>query len=867
MPQANQRVGEYVLDQPIGRGSFGEVWRAKHHVWTDQLVAIKIPTDPQYVRNLQREGVNVHGLQHTNIVRAIGFDPYAETPYLAMEYVPGTSLRPLISGKKLSANEAVAILKQVLAGLGYAHQQGVIHRDVKPENILLHGNHALVADFGIALAAEQAARDGRMTHTGLSLGTPQYMAPEQVSGERAIDARADVYALGAVLYEMLAGVPPFAGPSARSVVARALTEEPAPLPTLRPHVPPHVAAAVHTALAKLPADRFAGATAFALALSAPAVAHRPASRHAAATLAATALAAAALGSVLGWTRGRASAAAALAAGQPLLRFTIEPDSAAPRIGAATISPDGRTVVFVGYGIEGARLYARRLEDLSVRPLPGTEDGDLPFFSPDGAWVGFHSHGALRRTRLDGGVPVVVARLSPRTWFGGGSWGEDDTIVFAIMDRGLFRVPASGGEATPVARPDTTVSLLYPDLLPGGRTALVTATPDQNAAHIGVVDLATGRLRRFGPGAGARQVGGHVVFAGLGGVLYRQRFDLQRLEPTGSAEQIASGLDASAVALATGTTTFDVSPGGALVYRMGASASSEGTLRLAVVDRSGRELRTVPARIPWAPRLAPDGRRVAYGAFAPGRDSSDIWITDLESGATQRVSADGRDSNDPQWSPDGQALAFSANADDAKDLFVQALRGGPARRLVRRPRSAEWPSDWADDGHALLYTAYTGEWDVWVQPLNGAPARPYLATAARERGARLSPDGRWVAYQSDETGRDEVYVQAFPVPGHKTLISAGGGIHPAWRGDGRELYYWQADQLIAARLAGTGADGPPTVRDRTPLFRAPYFAADLAMYDASPDGARFVLVTGGARTGRLVVALDALGIGGTSTGDR
>jgi hypothetical protein len=293
----------------------------------------------------------------------------------------------------------------------------------------------------------------------------------------------------------------------------------------------------------------------------------------------------------------------------------------------------------------------------------------------------------------------------------------------------------------------------------------------------------------------------------------------------------------------------------------------GTLRLTLNDRAGRELRAVPARVPWAPRVAPDGRRVAYGAFAPGRDSSDIWITDLETGATQRFTADGGDSNDPQWSPDGKALAYSANADDAKDMFVQALGGGPGRRLMRRPRSAEWPSDWTDDGRALLFTAYTGEWDVWVQPLDGAPARPYLATAARERGARLSPDGRWVAYQSDETGRDEVYVQSFPDPGHKTLISAGGGIHPAWRGDGRELYYWQADQLIAARLEGADADGPPTVRGRTPLFRAPYFAADLAMYDASPDGSRFVLVTGGARTGRLVVALDALGIGGTRTGVR
>jgi serine/threonine-protein kinase len=795
-------AGRYVGERELGRGGMATVYLARD-LRHRRLVAVKV-LHPELAAALGperflREIELTASLQHPHILPLFDSGAAEGLLYYVMPYVEGETLRARLAREgQLPVDAAVRLAREVADALAYAHGQGVVHRDLKPENVLLSHGHALVADFGIALAVEQAG-GARMTRTGLSLGTPQYMAPEQAMGERTVDARADVFALGVVLYEMLAGEPPFTGPTAQAVVAKVVTEEPKALMALRRTVPPHVEAAVRRALEKLPADRLPSAAGFADALAAPAFEYgarapgdgapaalgrfRPVSPRVAAILVAGTLAVASVGVAVGWwTRGAAVASTSGVAARGPLRFTIEPDSGAPHFGSLAVSPDGRTVVYAGYGPSGARLYARPLDDPVVRPLPGTEDGDLPFFSPDGGWVGFYSHGALRKLPLEGGAPVVVTAVPGSGRFGSGSWGADDVILFVGPAGRLYRVPADGGAASRVEVQDTTLYLLHPHLLPGGRAALVTATRDYTAGRVGVLDLASGRVRQFGAGAGARYVAGTIVFVGRGGELYRQRFDLQRLEPTGPAEQIASGLDAATVTLSTPTSALDASPAGALVYRAGAAPSDAGTLRLILVDRLGRELRAVPARVPWAPRLSPDGRRVAYGAFAPGRDSSDVWVTDLATNVTQRLTTDGLDNNDPQWSPDGNAIVYSAFVGAQKDVFAQPLRGGSARR-VTRAAGIEWPSGWTSDGRTLLVTRLqrTGERDVWVHPLDGGAARPYLATPAHEKGARASPDGHWVAYQSDESGRDEVYVRSFPDSGRKTLVSAGGGVNPMWRG--------------------------------------------------------------------------------------
>ncbi|MEO8908855.1 MAG: protein kinase, partial [Gemmatimonadaceae bacterium] len=787
-----------------------------------------------------------------------------------MPYVEGETLRArLARERQLPVADAVRVASEVASALDYAHRHGVIHRDIKPENVLLGDDgQALVADFGIALAVSHAGGE-RITQTGLSLGTPQYMAPEQAAAERAVDARSDVYALGAVTYEMLAGEPPFTGASAQIVIARLMTEEPKALRSLRPSVPTQMEEAVHTALEKLPSDRFTSAGAFAAALAdRTAVAERLSSRTNRRRLrgrpvSPTVAALVGLGLLAaGVAVGRLVIAPRVgtSAREPV-RFVVEADSS--RLGsgawyysAPAISPDGRTIVFAASGPTGARLYARGISDLTAHPLAGTDDGDWPFFSPDGAWVGFSSHGSIRKLRLDGGTPVVVAALPPGTGaFFGGAWVPGDTIVYTVFFSGaLYRVSAAGGIPTRIALADTTRHLMNPSPLPGGRALLVTSSTDWRVGRIGVLDLATGQVNRFGAGTGARYVRGNLIYAGAGGGLYRQRFDLDRLAPSGPATEIASGLDVSFA----GYSPFDVSPAGALVYRIG-----RGTWNVSLTDRAGRVQQELPGLFPWAPRFSPDGRRVAYAAVTPGEDGADMWsgdvwhtdilITDLATGAMQRLTTDGKDNSEPLWAPDGRSIAFDAGLLGTKDLFVRALDGDSARLLTHRP-GEQSGSDWASDGSAVLFDDDAG--GVWLQPMNGGVARPYLTGAGNPSGARVSPDGRWAAYVSNETGRAEVYVQSYPTPGRKALVSSAGGTYPAWRRDGRELYYWQGrEQLIAANLDVGRTGGPPVVRGRTPLFRVPHLNA--AGYDVSPDGSRFVFVSGGPRVGRLVIALDAL----------
>ena len=871
---ATALAGRYRLERELGAGGMATVWLAED-LRHGRRVAIKV-LHPELSAVLGTERFlaeirTTASLQHPHILPLFDSGAAEGLLYYVMPYVEGETLRARLEREhQLPVPEAVRIATEVADALQCAHERGVVHRDVKPENILLRGGHALVADFGIALAVAQAGGT-RMTQTGLSLGTPQYMAPEQAMGERTVDQRADVYALGAVTYEMLAGEPPFTGPTAQAVIARAMTEEPRALTIHRHSVPPHVDAAVRTALEKLPADRFATAAALAAALAAPgpsvspvsghghaAQPHAPTRRTVAMLGAIALLAAATLGWGFGWTRGRAGTALVQAAAERgPVRFAIEPDSGDLGSGSwwyspPAMSPDGRTVVFAATGPAGTRLYARGVDDVMARPLEGTENGDWPFFSPDGAWVGFVSREAIRKVRLNGGTPVVVARVPPSlgTFLGAG-WGHDGTIVFTVFPSGaLHRVPAAGGTPSRIAVADTIWRLMYPHALPGGRALLVTASREWRVGRLAVLELETGRLRRFGPGTGARYVAGHVVYAGASGELYRQPFDIERLEPSGPAEEIASGLDVSYAAYS----PFDASPAGALVHR-----ASRGAWQVTLVDREGREQRTLPGLFPWSPRFSPDGRLLAYSAFPPGQESgdvwnaetwqTDIWITDVETSEARRLTTDGNDNNEPQWNPEGDSIAYDAGMLGTKDIYVQSATGGSARLLTRRPGN-QFPSDWTPDG-AVLFDDPGG---TWMQRLDGGAPRPFLSGAK----ARVSRDGQWVAFSSSESGRSEVYVQSYPVAGRRTLVSAGGGDAPAWRRDGRELYYWQGDQLIAASLAGGGAGEPPVVQQRTPLFRSA--RVDAAGYDVSPDGSRFVLVTGGPRANRLIVALDALETG-------
>ena len=854
----------YRLTREVGAGGTATVWLAED-VRHGRRVAIKV-LHPELSAVLGPERFlaeirTTANLQHPHILPLFDSGSAGGLLYYVMPYVEGETLRARLERERqLPIADGLRLATEIADALHHAHARGVVHRDVKPENILLQGGHALVADFGIALAVQQAGGQ-RMTQTGLSLGTPQYMAPEQAMGERGVDARADVYALGAVLYEMLAGEPPFTGPNTQAILARVLTETPRALTAQRPTVPPHVDDAVRRALQGLPADRFESAAAFSAALTtthAPLADLRPAqaapgfrapARGSALLVAGAVLAAVALG----WGLGRAT-------GEPSprrapVRFTIERDSSIAAFRDPALSPDGGSFVYVGEGPEGSQLYLRRREDAESVALPGTEGAIGPCFSPDGRSVAFVANGALRRMRLAGGEPIaVVAQLPQGAASGGVAWGGGDTL-FVSAGR-LYRVPAAGGRLEPVRVADPSATLVGPTVLPGGRALVVTVYTAFNTGSIGLLDLASGHLRTLGPGRGARHAAGHLVYVGGTGELLARPFDVRRLDFAGEPRSFARGLVAM---INTANFGFAVSPSGDVVYGVAGRLDSSVARRLTLTNAAGRAERTLALRMPWSPRFSPDGRRLAFGAYAPGRDSSDIWVADLVAGTVARLTTVGLDANEPVWSPDGRQLAFDQLAPGGKDLYVQPVDGGPGRLLARRP-GTQWTTDWTPDGTAVLFTEATEATglDVWVQPLDGGAARPYLTSTANELGARVSPDGRWIAYQSDESGRWEVYVEAFATPGAKTPVSAGGGAFPAWGRDGRTLYFWQDDALVAARLETGGTGGPRVVeRTRRPL-QVPYVGNILSMYDVAPDGRRLALVSGEERARRLVVALDALG---------
>ena len=834
-------------------------------------------------------------LQHPHILPLYDSGSADGLLFYVMPFVEGETLRTRLERERhLPLSDAVHLADEVAGALSYAHARGVIHRDIKPENILLQGGHAVVADFGIAIAVQHAGGE-RMTRTGLSLGTPPYMAPEQAMGDRVVDARADVYSLGAVTYEMLAGEAPFSGPTAQSVVARVLTEAPPPLASRRPSIPPHVDAAVRAALEKIPADRFASAAAFVAALqdaegANPASGakgrkgakgakgakdaepeHSPAaaigtitmSRHAVGVLATWALSVVALAAVAGWLRGRAtSAPPAVSAPVAAVRVALDGDSSVHGLGAPAIASDGSSVVYLGSTADGPVLFLRRTGELAPRILAGTEDAELPFFSPDGASIGYARDGALWRVSLTGGTPLKIAPLPSGGTFTGASWGSNDQLLYSVEDNGLFRVAATGGEPAAIRTSQPSGRLVQPHLLPGARAALVTVVRGNDAGHVAVVDLSNGRLQEFAIGAGARYAAGQLVFARRGGELFRQAFDLDALRPAGEVVRIETGLDGSAHTPMQLAGLFDAAPGGAIAYRAVDPGADEQSVRLVVTDRAGRVQRTIPARTPWSPRFSPDGQRLAYGAFPAGRGPSELWVTDLATGTTQQLTDDGRDNNDPRWSPDGRWLAYSAIADGGKDLFVRPVNGGVAQQLTAHDGS-EWPTGWSSDGKQLVYTQWRDgdQGDLWLQPAAGGAARPLVATRAHETGGSISADGRWIAYQSDESGQPEIYVASLPAARNPRRISKGGGVNPMWGGDGRAIYFWHDDQfLVVAMKSGTG-DTPSFASPRL-LFRAMYTASELPMYDVTQDGRRFVLVTRGVRSERLV-----LGVGLLSAGTR
>jgi serine/threonine-protein kinase len=856
----------YLLSRELGAGGMATVYLAedlRHH----RRVAVKV-LKPELAAVIGAERFlaeirTTANLQHPHILPLFDSGEADHFLFYVMPYVEGESLRDRLQREtQLPIADAVRIAGEVAAALDYAHRHGVVHRDIKPENILLHDGQALVADFGIALALTSAGTGSgsRMTETGMSLGTPHYMSPEQAMGERDIGARSDVYALGAVTYEMLVGEPPFTGPSVQAIVARVLTEPPRPLLPQRHTIPPHIEAAVLTALEKLPADRYLTAGDFLAALGNTSLA-----RAATATVAMRSAAPAS-----GWRARSALPLAALAlllAGvlawrtlrpapvEPLQRYALAlPDSEAVT-GMFGISPDGLRLVYAG---PGGRLWLKAPDRVDPVPLPPTEGAQQFTFSPDGQSIAFVQAGHLMRMPLGGNSAIQLADSASIT--AGLAWLDDGSIIYVRpLGRALMRVPAAGGRSELLFQSDSLPALL-PRPLPGSRHFLFTVCRGGtcgNRQDLAVFDVRTRQVRVILPAvaAGDYLEPGRLILVRRDGVMLAVPFDARRATVTGQPVPVRDSISM----LLGVVPLYSVSRTGTLVARLGISQAAE-RYTLVSVDRTGREATldsswtfqsvVYGANAGWS--VSPDGRKLAIGLSTGAGD--DIWIKKLPDGTLSRLSLDSASEFRPRWLPDGLSVMFASTrgapfgGQTGVRLFTRAADGTGADSLV------------LDLGRTIFEAALTpdlrwmalrlggvinqvGGRDIYaIRPgVDSVPVPLMASTVYDESDIALSPDGHWIAYQSDETGNQEVYLRPFPqVDGGKQQVSNRGGHAPLWARNGKELYYVNDSRDMMAVEVGAGAAlGTARLLFRLDplLYLTP--TENYTPYDITPDG-RFIM---------------------------
>jgi serine/threonine-protein kinase len=848
----------YRIERELGAGGMATVYLA-HDVRHDRQVALKV-LRPELSAILGAERFlheikTTANLQHPHILGLHDSGEADGMVYYVMPFVEGESLRErLVREHQLPVDDAVRIAREVADALDYAHRHGVIHRDIKPENVLLHDGRALVADFGIALAVSRADGGTRMTETGMSLGTPHYMSPEQAMGEREITAKSDVYALGCVLYEMLSGEPPFTGPTAQAIIARVMTEEPRSLTIQRRTIPPHVEAAVLRALEKLPADRFATAAQLAEALARPSammveIATAPAAavrrpvgttfRDRARALPPWLVAAVAVGGAAwGWL-GRAPRPGTswqyVTFGDGPTPTTIAPSLA--------LSPDGASLV-VKDDIQNGRLWLKRRGVLDAVPIAGTERASNPTFSPDGEWLAFLADGRLKKIRPGEGAAITLAD-SAAAPFGGAAWLDDGTLIYVgpTLDL-LSRVSAAGGPSTVVLRDSSLAGFGFggPTPLPGSRGVLFTVCSSGCVTMgVHVFDLRSGQQRVLlnDVVTASYLPTGHLLSVRRDGAALAAPFDLDRLEITGAAVPVLEGI------LAPGGVAFLAwSPSGTLAYLKGAALASERE-----VVRVSRQGWATPIDTAWyggfnSFALAPDGRRVAVGVgLASG--TLGIWIKQLDRGPFTRLTFGGQDRR-PAWSPDGRVVAFVRDSLNYSSIFARPTDGSTADGLLARLDRQVQEITWSPDGRWIIMRTDNGAAGagdiVGVRTTGDTTPVPLVASEFTELHPAVSPDGAWIAYTSNESGANEVYVRPFPATtGGRWQVSNGGGAEPVWSPDGRELYYVDGSvRLVAARVH---AGGGFQVQELMPLFDVSRYNLDAfhQSFAALPAGGGFLFM--------------------------
>jgi serine/threonine protein kinase/Tol biopolymer transport system component len=844
----------YRIERELGAGGMATVYLAqdlKH----DRQVAVKV-LRPELAAVIGAERFlaeikTTANLQHPHILPLHDSGEADGFLFYVMPYVEGVSLRDRITREhQLPVADAVRLAREVASALDYAHRHGVIHRDIKPENILLHDGSALVADFGIALAVSSAG--SRMTETGMSLGTPHYMSPEQAMGEREITARSDVYALGCITYEMLVGEPPFTGPTAQAIIARVMTEEPRSLTMQRKTVPHGVEAAVLTALEKLPADRYSSAAEFAAALGDAGTTSRrttplpvPLKDKPRRAQLLWPVAAALLGVAALWGWLRPGPVSLPSRQRVVLWRTAYPDFLIPSsVRSQTrvaISPDGANIVFADSLGDDTRLFLKKRNEARPTAIDGTEGAAGPFFSPDGNWIGYFVHGGiLRKIRVSGGGSIQLANSGSET-YPVGAWLDDGSIAFIDVANALARVPGEGGTVEPL-RPATAGHRDDPSVLtalPGSRGLLFTGCPGNCASGSAVYlfDFARDTTRLLVPNAtgGWYSPTGHLLYTSRDGGLYAVGFDLKRMTVTSGAVSVADGVAPNGLAL---------SASGTALLSFGTQDLRKSTL--VRVSRDGTEESFAPD---WTgnfeyPGLSPDGKTLAVSVR---EGVTQLWVR-RDDGSRLRISRGDLGSWRPSWAADGRSFAFTttnglSSSAGANEVYQSPIDGSAPPRLLLHIDAGIWEAEFSRDGEWLLVRADDqASFGVFhARRLRGDTTLHMIySDSSFNTQIALSPDSRWLAFTSDHSGSSEVYVASFPDMRVKYPISQGGGTESRWAHSGRELFFRSHGKLMSLPVApGTGFS-PGSARALFPVT-AYANAVNRPQYDVTPDDSHFVMI--------------------------
>ena len=869
---ANTRLGPYEIVAPLGAGGMGEVFRARD-TRLDRTVAIKVCTG-RFTERFEREARAISSLNHPHICALYDIGREGTVEFLVMDYIDGESLEARLRKGPLPIEEALQIAIQIASALDAAHRRGMVHRDLKPGNVMLTKGGAKLLDFGLAKMNEaaglsdsdvtQLAPHRPITVEGTILGTLQYMAPEQLEGKEA-DARSDIFSFGAMLYEMITGRKGFAGSSQASLIAAVMTTAPPPVSTIQPMASPALDRLVRKCLAKSPDDRWQNAgdllselewiaeSGSSAGVPAPIAAKRR-NRERMWQLAAG-LAAALLIALAGWVavhlRNEPGPPATVHFEIPVpdqLGFTVYQIPA--------VSPDGQRVAFTASAsqIASSRLFVRPLNAATATeiPIPGSLAG-YPFWSPDSQQIAFHFGGTLQKVDPSGGPPVTICSSDDCGGYGG-TWSRDGVILFTNRAGLLYRVSATGGDAKPLrplAQGETAQA--WPEFLPDGKHYLYLSqgrAPYQQGIYAASIDSASNSNDRAFIVASNTQAAwlqsGQLLFT-RGSVLMAQPFDLSSLRLSGDPRPVADHIELAANLGQLPLATFAASPSGVVVWRH-TKPTPPSSLQWFV--RNGKKLATVGEPADYSnPGLSPDDQKLAVCIRDPQTGTRDIWIFDLVRGGKTRLTFDPADDIDPIWSPDGTRIAFTSNRSGQRNIYWKLADGsGPEELLVGGKEAQENVEDWSRDGKYLIYNYPSGPHaDLRVLPLAG-DRKPvtYLDTAFYTSQSQFSPNGRWVAYYSNESGTKEVYVQGFSLdpsqPRGKWQISTGGGELPRWRRDGKELYYHFGTQYFAVEVK---TDGPSFVAGvPKPLFEAHAVGSTGSggsPYVVTSDGQRFLVL--------------------------